>query len=166
MEKTIIIYGSTTGTCEEIANLIGEKLGIDEIINASDVSEDEINGAQNLILGTSTWGEGELQDDWYSGIDVLKSCDLSGKKVAIFGCGDGESYPDTFCSGMAELFNAAQEKGAEIIGGVSTEGYSFSDSASIIDNKFVGLALDNMNQDDLTDSRVDSWTETLNNELN
>ena len=90
MKKTIVVYGSSTGTCESIANTIAEKLGV-EAINVSDFNADVVAENDNLILGTSTWGAGELQDDWYDGINVLKGADLSGKTVAIFGCGDAES---------------------------------------------------------------------------
>ena len=70
MKKTIVVYGSSTGTCEAIANTIAEKLGV-EAINVSDFNADVVAENDNLILGTSTWGAGELQDDWYDGINVL-----------------------------------------------------------------------------------------------
>lgn len=71
MKKTIVVYGSSTGTCEEIANTIGEKLGVD-VINVADLTADVIAANDNLLLGTSTCKAGELQDDWYDGISVLK----------------------------------------------------------------------------------------------
>ena len=161
MKKTVIIFGTSTGTCEELAGKVGARLGVDNIINVTDLNESIINDNDNLILGTSTWGAGELQDDWYDGIRVLKSTSLSGKTVAIFGCGDSESYPDTFVGGMAELYNAAKEAGANIIGAVSTDGYTFDDSESVVDGKFVGLALDEVNEDDKTDARIDAWVAEL-----
>ena len=157
MKKTVIIFGTSTGTCEELAGKVGARLGVDNIINVTDLNESVINDNDNLILGTSTWGAGELQDDWYDGIRVLKSTSLSGKTVAIFGCGDSESYPDTFVGGMSELYNAAKEAGANIIGAVSTDGYTFDDSESVVDGKFVGLALDEVNEDEKTDARIDAW---------
>ena len=81
--KTLVIYGSTTGTTEEVAQKIAEKLNA-EAVNVADVTEDQIAEADNLVLGSSTWGAGELQDDWYDGIDKLKSADLKGKTIAIF----------------------------------------------------------------------------------
>jgi flavodoxin I len=155
MSKTLVVFGSSTGTCEGIANKIGEKLGA-EVVNVSDMNED-ILAADNLIIGTSTWGAGELQDDWYEGVELLKSNDLSGKVVAIFGCGDCESYSDTFCGAMAELYNAAKSAGATLVGAVSTDGYSFDDSEAVVDGQFVGLALDDINEDDKTDGRIDAW---------
>jgi flavodoxin I len=163
MKKTIVVYGSSTGTCEEIANTIGEKLGVD-VINVADLTADVIAANDNLLLGTSTWGAGELQDDWYDGISVLKGADLSGKTVALFGCGDAESYPDTFCGAMAEIYNAVSGQ-AKVIGGVSTDGYTFDDSDAVIDGQFVGLALDNVNEEEKTDSRIDAWIESIKTEL-
>ena len=136
MKKTIVVYGSSTGTCESIANTIAEKLGV-EAINVSDFNADVVAENDNLILGTSTWGAGELQDDWYDGINVLKGADLSGKTVAIFGCGDAESYSDTFCSAMKEIYDAAQ--GANVLPGVSTDGYTFDDSEAVVEVSSLGL---------------------------
>lgn len=161
MKKTVIIYGTSTGTCEDLASRIGAKLGVDNIINVTDLDENVIAKNDNLILGTSTWGAGEMQDDWYDGIKVIKSVDLSGKTVALFGCGDSGSYPDTFVGGMAEIYNAVKTAGANVIGAVSTEGYTFDDSESVVDGKFVGLALDEVNEDDKTDERINAWVEEI-----
>ena len=159
MSKTVVIFGSSTGTCEGIAEKIGAKLGA-EVVNVQDLNDDVL-AADNLLLGTSTWGAGELQDDWYDGVDTIKGADLSGKTVAIFGCGDSASYSDTFCGAMQELYDAAKEAGANVIGEVSTDGYTFDDSDAIVDGKFVGLALDDINEDDKTDERIDAWLERL-----
>ena len=152
MKKTVIVYGSTTGT-----GRIAAKLGVDNVINVTDFNDSVIADNDNLILGTSTWGAGEVQDDWYDGIKVIKGADLSGKTVALFGCGDSESYADTFEGGLAEIYNAAKEAGANIIGAVPTDGYTFDDSEAVVDGKFVGLALDEVNEDNKTDERIDAW---------
>lgn len=154
MKSTIVVYGSSTGTCQAIAEKIASKLGV-EAIDVTDFNEEVVNNHDNLILGTSTWGSGEMQDDWYDGVEVLKNADLSNKTVALFGCGDSESYADTFCGGMSELLEAVE--GAHVVGAVSTEGYNFEDSAAVVDDKFVGLALDDLNEEDKTDERIDAW---------
>ena len=162
MKKTVIIYGTSTGVCEDLANRIGTKLGVDNIINVTNLDDNVIADNENLILGTSTWGAGEVQDDWYDGIRIIKSANLNGKTVALFGCGDSESYPDTFVGGMAEIYHAVTDAGAQVIGAVATEGYTFDDSESVVDGKFVGLALDEVNEDSKTDERIDAWvTEIL-----
>lgn len=162
MKKTVIIYGTSTGVCEDLANRIGTKLGVDNIINVTNLDDNVIADNENLILGTSTWGAGEVQDDWYDGLRIIKSASLNGKTVALFGCGDSESYPDTFVGGMAEIYHAVTDAGAQVIGAVATEGYTFDDSESVVDGKFVGLALDEVNEDSKTDERIDAWvTEIL-----
>ena len=156
MKKTVVVYGSSTGTCQSIAETIASKLGV-EALDVANFNADVVAENENLLIGTSTWGAGELQDDWYDGVKVLKEADLAGKTVAIFGCGDSNSNADTFCGGMAELCEAATNAGANVLEGVPTEGYTFEDSPAVKDGKFVGLALDNENEADKTDERIDAW---------
>lgn len=164
MKPTIVIYGSSTGTCQSIAETIASGLGV-EAIDVASMDADTIGNHSNLILGTSTWGAGELQDDWYDGIKTLKSVGLSGKTVALFGCGDSESYPDTFCGGMRELYDAVTSAGANVLEGVSTDGYTFDESEAVEGDKFVGLALDDVNEDDKTASRIEAWLEKIKEAL-
>ena len=164
MKKTGIFYGSTTGTTESVARLIAEKLGVSPA-DVHDVSKLDAALAESyeaLILGTSTWGDGELQDDWYDGIKVLKNANLSGKTIALFGCGDSESYCDTFCDGMGILYEDLKDSGCSFIGNkVGTDGYSFSSSIAVVNGTFVGLALDEVNESDKTAERIDNWTAEL-----
>ena len=83
MKKTGIFYGSTTGTTESVARLIAEKLGVspEDVHDVSKLDAALVESYEALILGTSTWGDGELQDDWYDGIKVLKNANLSGKTM-------------------------------------------------------------------------------------
>ena len=158
--KAVIYYGSTTGTCEDLAGRIADALAGAEVRNASEFGP-EAADCDLLLLGTSTWGEGELQDDWYDKVDTLKGLDLAGKKVAIFGCGDSESYPDSFCGGMKALYDAALEAGATVEGAVDAADYRFDNSEAVIDGRFVGLALDEINESDKTDGRIAAWVAAL-----
>ncbi len=165
MKKTAVIYGSTTGTCQEIAQTIASKLGVGDVIDVSGLTADQVNGFEALILGSSTWGYGELQDDWFGGVNVLKSADLSGKTIAFFGCGDGDSYSDTFCDAMGLIYNEIKDSGCIFVGSVAISGYDFSDSASQVDGSFIGLALDDVNESDKTAERIDAWVEELKSAL-
>ena len=156
MKKTIVVFGSSTGTCEAIAEKIAQKLGC-EVMDVQNLTAEVVESHENLILGTSTWGAGELQDDWYDGLKVLQGADLSGKTIVLFGCGDCESYSDTFVGGIGELYNAIKASGARFVGTVDTDGYTFDDSEAVIDGKFIGLPLDDVNEDDKTDTRIDAW---------
>ena len=81
MKTTIVIYGSSTGSCQSIAETIASKLGV-EAVDVANIDDATIASHENLILGTSTWGAGEMQDDWYDGVKTLKSAGLAGKTVA------------------------------------------------------------------------------------
>ncbi len=164
MKSTVVIYGSSTGTCQGIAQTIADKLGV-EAIDVASLTEEVVKSNDNLILGTSTWGAGELQDDWYDGVKVLKSAGLQGKTVAVFGCGDSESYSDTFCGGMRELCDAASEAGAKLIGEVDASDYTYDDTEAVVDGHFVGLALDDVNESDKTENRIDAWIAVIKPQL-
>lgn len=164
MSKIGIFYGSTTGNTEQLANDIAAKLGVatEDVHNVGESSADDVDGYDVLLLGSSSWGEGELQDDWYDFLDNLKAKDLSGKKVGLFGCGDSGSNPDTFCGAVAALHDGLKDTGCTFIGAYTPEGYDVTDSAVCQDGKFVGLAIDGADPDS-TDARVAAWTELIKN---
>ena len=156
MKKTGIFYGSTTGTTESVAPLVPQQAGgyAADVGAVSKLDAALAESYEALILGTSTWGDGELQDDWYDGIKVLKNANLSGKTIALFGCGDSESYSDTFCDGMGILFEDLKDSGCTFVGAVSDSDYTYASSVAVADGKFVGLALDDVNESDRTDARA------------
>lgn len=164
MAKIGIFYGSTNGNCESVAEKLKDALGAD-LHNIADSSADDLAGYDVLVLGSSTWGEGDLQDDWEDGIDKLESIDLSGKTVALFACGDSEGYADSFCGSMSHLYKKVHDKASKVVGAVSTDGYTFDSSDSVVDGKFVGLAIDNENQEDMTDDRVSKWASQIKSEF-
>ncbi len=164
MGKTVVIYGSTTGSCEAIANTIASKLGA-EAINVTSMTAETIAEHDNLILGSSTWGYGELQDDWYDGVKVLAGADLSSKTIALFGCGDAESYCDTFCDAIGLIYQEIANNGATFVGETSKEGYAYSGSAAEVDGKLLGLALDDVNDCASTEPKIDAWVESIKGSL-
>lgn len=165
MRKTAVFYGSSTGNTENIAITIARKFNAD-IFNVSSKPIQAIAEYQNLILGTSTWGLGDLQDDWDSFLPEFSKADLSGKTIALFGLGDSNSYPDSFVDGMGIIYEAIKDKGCTIVGHVSASNYSYDNSKAIFDNKFVGLALDEDNESNLTNTRIKNWVEEMEPKLN
>lgn len=160
MANVKVIYGSTTGETENVARRIAAAFGT-EPVNVANAATADFNSADLLILGSSTWGFGELQDDWINGADMLDAAKLSGKKVALFGLGDQNGFSDTFCDAIGILADKARARGAEIIGETSTDGYSHSNSAAEADGKFCGLALDQQNDSERTSDRVNAWIDGL-----
>lgn len=162
--KTLVLYGSTMGNTEHAAQQIATALGA-EIHNVTTIQATELTDYDFLILGTSTWGAGDLQEDWAAFLPQLDAIDLTGKMVAVFGLGDQSIYTDTFVDGMADLQKKAHARGAALIGSWPVEKYTFESSRAICDNKFIGLALDADSQPELTDARITAWTQQLQKEI-
>ena len=167
MNKIGVFYGSTTGTTEDVARQIAEKLNVPSghIYDVSKITEDLIREYDVLVLGTSTWGAGELQDDWYDGVKILKKCDLSHKYVALFGCGDSDSYYDTFCDGIGILYEELKDTNCKFCGTINTTGYTFDSSIAVVNGKFIGLPIDEVNEDNQTEERISAWAEQVKQEI-
>jgi flavodoxin I len=118
-------------------------------------------GYDCLIIGCPTWNIGELQSDWEGLFPELDELDFSGKKVAYFGCGDQVGYADNFLDAIGILEEKITERGGKTVGYWSTEGYDFDTSKAVRNGKFVGLALDDTNQSDLTEQRLKKWVTLL-----
>lgn len=158
MKKIGIFYGSTTGTTQAIAHRLAKLLGVadSDVYDVSTVAPSVFDGYDVLVLGSSTWGSGDLQEDWYDFVDGVGALDLRGKTIAIFGCGD-ETMSDTFCSAVGKLYEKFRPTGAEMIGAFDADGYTFDNSGAFIDGAYVGLLLDEVNHPELTDLRLRKW---------
>ncbi len=165
MAKVGLFYGSTTGNTKSVAEMIQKQLGQDnvDLYDVAAAGPGDLDGYDSLILGVSTWGLGDLQDDWDVFASNLKN--LGGRKVALFALGDQQAYPDTFVNAMGTLYEKATEAGADVVGSWPTDGYDFIASAAVVDGKFVGLALDEDGQSDMTADRVKAWTDQIRGEL-
>lgn len=170
MSKNIgIIYGSDTGMTEDVTEIIVDAWKEDniEVIEVSNVSKEDFTRFDLLIIGLSTWYDGELQSDWEDYFDEFKTIDFTGQTVAIFGLGDQYGYGEYYVDGIGILAESIIENGGKIIGKWSTKGYDFEASKGAMnDDYFYGLALDEDNQHDLTDERVEKWITQLKSEIN
>lgn len=167
MQNIGIFYGSSTGNTENAAIQIKQEFGNDiaQTFDVANTKASDIEQYSNIILGSSTWGIGEMQDDFETFLPKLAAADLEGKNVAIFGFGDQDTYPDSFVDAIGEIYEILEPKGCKIIGKTSTDSYDFDDSRAVVDDHFVGLALDEENQNELTDKRIKHWVEQLKYEL-
>ena len=163
MQKIGLFYASSTGNTENIAKKIKEKMSNFDI-DLKDISESTDNAMKDysfLIFGISTWGEGDLQDDWEDYFDNLNKDNLAGKTIAMFGLGDQEEYCENYLDAMGTIYDKVLESDATVVGSWPTDGYDFDDSTAIRDGEFVGLALDEDNQGDLSEERVSQWVEQI-----
>ena len=98
--KVAIIYASTTGNTEAMANAINESVkasGAEVVFGTADsANKDAVLGCDVILLGSPAMGDEVLEDsveEFYSGIEGS----LNGKKVGIFGSydwGDGQWLRD------------------------------------------------------------------------
>jgi flavodoxin I len=168
MSKIGLFYGTQTGNTQTIAEMIQKEFGGESVVTIQDVSNIEVSDLNDyslIIIGCPTWNIGELQADWEGLYDDLDSIDFSGKKVAYFGAGDQVGYADNFQDAMGILEEKISEQGGATVGHWPTDGYDFSESKALRDDKFVGLALDEDNQSELTEQRVKAWVSQLKSEF-
>jgi flavodoxin I len=163
MAKIGLFYGTQTGNTQTAAETIQKEFGGSnvELYDVANADPDDFAAYECLIIGCPTWNIGELQADWEGFYEELESIDFTGKKVAYFGAGDQMGYADNFQDAMGILEEKISELGGTTVGHWSTDGYDFTESKAVRDGKFVGLALDDDNQSELTDSRIKQWVAQL-----
>ncbi|MAZ93905.1 MAG: flavodoxin [Lentimicrobiaceae bacterium] len=165
--KTIgIFYGSTYGMTQKAAEKIKDAFGQTKVnlYDLKNASIKDIEKYTNLIFGTSAWGIGEMQDEWEMTIDHLSEIDFSNRKVALFGLGDQLEYPESFVDGLGTMYCRLPDKSC-VVGLWPSKGYDYYFSLADKDGKFVGLVLDDHNQENLTDKRISEWVKQLKKEF-
>ncbi|HZJ79335.1 MAG TPA: flavodoxin [Dysgonamonadaceae bacterium] len=166
MNKIAILYGSSAGNTESIANRIKEMIGDRaDVYNVETISVEAVQPYKYLILGTSTTGIGDLQEDWESFLPIFSSkMDFTDKTIAIFGLGDSASFSDSFADSIFILHDELKDK-VKIVGEIADEGYTYDDTLAVVDGKWLGLALDEDNEYDETEERLTKWVEQLKKEF-
>lgn len=169
MKKIGLFFGSTTGNTEKLAQKIKDNLpsGTVDTYNVKNVSVEDVEKYENIILGSSTWGKGVLQTDFENFLyNTLKSANLKGKKIAIFGTGDSSVYPESFADSIGIIFDTLEGKGVTFVGEFPTDGYKFESSLSMFGDKFIGLPLDDDSDDEQNKLRISIWTDLLKLDMN
>lgn len=160
MDKIGLFYGTDRGFTEGVASLVKEAIGTEkiEVHNIYDCKPSNFNGYNFIIIGLSTWYDGELQSDWDDFLENFKTINFSSKTVAFFGLGDQVGYPEYFIDGVGILAEIVYQNGGEIIGVWPTDGYQYTASKAEFENGwFLGLAIDEDNQPEMTIERVEVW---------
>jgi len=164
MKKIGIFYGPEKGSVEKVAGKLVEKLGADRVdmhpVKHADA--ETLNRYENIIFGISTvgretWDAEYNSEDWDRFLPKITGIDFSRKKIAMYGLGDQVRYARDFVNALGGLGRLLLKNNANIIGQVSTEGYNFEDSEGIHEGLFFGLPLDEDNEPEKTDARLDRW---------
>lgn len=164
--KTIgLFYGSSTCYTEMAGEKIRQYIGEDRVdfYNVANTPIIQTLFYDYLIFGIPTWDYGELQEDWEEIWDDLDSLDLHGKKIALYGLGDQVGYSEWFLDAMGYLHSKLVHRGATPCGYWPREGYEFEESKALTPdgNYFVGLALDDENEFQLSDQRIRQWCDQI-----
>jgi len=111
-----IIWGSQTGNaegcCKKLAKSMKDRF-VAEVKDMADISISDLTELKNLLIVTSTYGDGEPPDnaaDLHSSIMAEDAPKLEGVNFAVFGLGDTE-YPD-FCQTAKDFDQRLGDLGA------------------------------------------------------
>lgn len=171
MKKTALIYWPKKGNVENTAGKIAKLFEADaiDVFTISEVDVEKLTAYDLLIFGGSTIGADNWEDThttkWYTFFKAVKKLDLSGKVGALYGLGDQVLYPEHFVDGMAVVRDELSSTGIRFVGSWPIEGYEHTDSKSAEGDHFIGLALDDDQQPELSDERIKQWIEILKAEL-
>jgi len=160
--KTGVFYSFSSGKTQSVAERLVKEFGDNVEVNDIEViGGDKFLEYDFIIIGVSTWFGGGLPDAWEDFLPEFKETSFNNKKVAIFGLGNQQGYPENFGDAISYLVELLEPKGAKIIGFTSTEGYEFDASRSIRDSKFMGLLIDEESQPELTVGRIKNWVKQI-----
>ena len=170
MENIALFYGSETGVTDDITMDFVTFWKHDnlDLMEIGDATVLDFKNYEKLILGLSTWYDGDLQSDWEDFFEDFKTIDFTNKTVAIFGLGDQIAYAEYFVDGIGILAKEVIKNGGKVIGYWPTKGYQHTDSIAIIEENtelFYGLAIDQDNESQLTDERLITWISQIKKEF-
>lgn len=111
-----IVWGSQTGNAQNLAHVIGESLTGNfsiEVTDMSEISPEDLSQIENLIIVTSTYGDGEAPDnasEWMSYLKFSENLDMSHLHYAVIGLGD--TYYPHFCQAGKDFDHYLSKWGA------------------------------------------------------
>lgn len=110
-----ILWGSQTGNAQNLAHVIGESLSDweVEIHDMGSLDPEEIHNIKNLIIVTSTYGDGEPPDnasEWMSFLKFADDLEVSHVRYAVIGLGD--TYYPHFCQAGKDFDEYLSKRGA------------------------------------------------------
>ena len=152
MKKIGIFYAAKADKTSWVAEKIQKEFGASaESVAIENAWQNDFEAYDNFIVGASTWFDGELPTYWDELLPELRTLQLKGKKVAIFGLGDQVKYPENFADGVGLLAEVFENDGATLVG--------------FKGDKWCGLVIDIENQSEMTDKRIKDWCRQVKKEF-
>ncbi|MFN2746015.1 flavodoxin [Bacillus sp. z60-18] len=116
MSKALIAFASMSGNTEDIAMIIWDVF-TEHSLDVScqemdDVDIDSLPEFDYILIGSYTWGDGDLPYEAEAFYEEVSAMDLKGKKAACFGSGD-YAYPQ-FCEAVNTFYSMLEQTGADL----------------------------------------------------
>ena len=112
-----IVYGTQTGTAEELAfdieKLSKEKGFKSEVFELDDITMDQLKQINKLLIVTSTTGDGEVPDNgltFWEQLSSLTELNISNLKYGVLALGDSSHYD--FCNAGKIIDEKLKDLGA------------------------------------------------------
>ena len=152
MKKIGLFYATKAERTSWVAEKIQKEFGEDkiEVVAIEQAWQNDFAAYDCFIVGASTWFDGELPTYWDELLPELRTMELKGKKVAIFGLGDQIRYPENFADGIGLL--------AEVFEGDER-------SRALRGNQWCGLVIDLDNQSEQAKKKIKEWCEQVKKEF-
>ncbi len=163
--KIGLFYAPSGGSTDKVAKKFAEIVGnekfelslVDEKTTAEQLSDYQYIIFALSTVGRDSWSAEYSKIGWDFLFPKLYDYDFSGKTVAVIGLGNHVLYAHSFVDSMGALAKLVEKNGGKLVGKCSTEDYEFSDSEAVVDDVFLGLPIDEDNDEDLTDERLTNW---------
>lgn len=163
-EKAIgLFYAPSGGNVHKVAKRIKQKIKNHKVdmLYIRDIKPEQFLNYRNIILVSSTLGKdawnNDETDEWAAFMPSMQKLELNGRHVALVGLGNHILYPNNFVDGLRDLADLIEEKGGILIGKTEPDNYTFNMSRAIQDGIFVGLPLDEDNEPNKSDPRIEKW---------
>ncbi len=164
MQSIGIFYATISGNTKHVANAIADALSIahTHVYNVADIDVATMLNYDHIILGTPTYGKGDLHYIWSEILEEMKPFDFTKKRCSIFCLGDQKFHGSTFAGALVKMYDLLTAQGITVTGKWTDQRYTFEHSPSLLsDNSYHGLVLDEVNQHSLSVSRIETWCKDL-----
>jgi len=160
MDKLYLCYTSISGSSctivEKVSKMLLEHNVI--LINMKESEPEVIARGSNFIFCAPTYGDGELDRYTRSFLEQCNERMWQDKHVYLIGLGDQVLHGSTFAGCLWHLENYFLRRKAILNGRWPATGYKFKASCALgVNNDFPGLVIDEVNQSNLTSSRLTTW---------
>ena len=133
---------------KQIADLTAENQKLHDELKSFEADGEMLKSA---LINAQRMGENVIREANQKAEEIIHRANLRGDDIIRDANGIiYEDLKDTHC---------------KFCGAVDTAGYTFDSSIAVVDSKFVGLPIDEVNEDNQTEERISAWAEQVKQEI-